>query len=217
MSDLFEEAKHDYKYHRNIELFKRILPLATILTIILIIIISLRNWYQSRQVAFKEQRTALLIDAIFDEEKTGKSAIDILSTLAEEEDGVAHIAELNKIARLYKENDGAKILSLLKEIIENRKDKLFVNYAKINYVSILLDKPSLEEVDIKNIENYLVSIDKTQPLYNNSRVIHALFYLKIDNINSASEIINSLLEEEISDSIRGQAEAVQSYIRKKRG
>lgn len=211
MSDLLEEADIDYVYQKRIQLFKKLLPLIVLVTLLSILVVSFKDWYYDREAKKQESRTNLLIEALT--EKIDKSLKEeILNSLSKQNDGVGTLAKF----ALIDKKDKSKTLEILDTIIQNSSDQVSKNLARLEYAGILLDSETLNKEQIDKLQSLLVQIDKTQPLFVNAQIYTSLLNIKVDNLSKAKEIALKLLEEEkLPDSIRSQAESVISYINEK--
>lgn len=216
MSDLFEEANSDYQYNKKVQIYKKILPITVIATIFFVIIVAIKNWYFARQDSLTQERTKILLDSYFN--KTSKNlSREALETLALNKDNISDFANLAIIKDILEVNlDTPKLLYEIQNKIDLVSDDVIKNILKILYGSKALDIENLEnDISVRAV-NYLKSIDESQPLYYNAQIILALHSIKSSDNKAAETILNNLSSKPmVSESIKGQIDAIQHYIKSK--
>jgi hypothetical protein len=216
MTNLFEEANQDHNYNKKVELYKKLLPIVVFCTILFIIIISLKNWYYSRQNSIREDRTQLLINAILNptDEDLRK---ETLTSLIQSKDKISDISRLG-LLKTYIDSKKPipEILSVIQESIESTEDNVALNLLKVLYASFALeDSSNSNDISIKS-QNYLKSIDDIHPLFLNAQIFLSLHLIKQNDTNAANIVLNNIYSNpKASESIKGQIEAIQNYLKLK--
>jgi hypothetical protein len=206
MSDLLEEANLDYSEQRRLYLFKKSLPYIILASLLFVLILSYVKWSGAKDKETREQKTDLLLEYFLSDDKNKSLKMEILNTLSNDEGGIADIAKFTSFQE-------SKSLDVLDDIISSSKKLISINLAKNIYVSILLDKKDLSEQDETSLKNFISSIDKSQPLYYNSRVLSALYHIKKSDLDSAKKDVDLIIDSEnVTDHVRIQAEAINNYI-----
>lgn len=216
MSDLFEEANSDYQYNKKVQIYKKILPITVIATIFFVIIVAIKNWYFARQDSLTQERTKILLDSYFNK-TSGNLSKEALETLTLNKDNISDFANLAIIKDILEVNlDTPKLLYEIQNKIDLVSDDVIKNLLKILYSSKALDIENLEnDISVRSV-NYLKSIDESQPLYYNAQIILALHSIKSLDNKAAETILNNLSSKPmLSESIKGQIDAIQHYIKSK--
>lgn len=212
MSDLFEETKQDYNYSRKVELYRKAFPVIIATTFLLILAIVAKNWYQDRQDEKKIQETAILVESVLksQDENFKKEA---LTSLLTSNNYIGDLARLELSAESALKLRDVAALAGLEKSIEDSKDIVAKNLLKILYAAIAIDLPNDDQNIQQKTMSYLKSIDNIQPLYHNAQIYLSLYYIKYADLASASATILQLKSMQISESIRAQLEAIESYLR----
>jgi len=215
MSDLLDETKDDYLYNKRVEIFKKVLPFVAIFTLIIISIISIKEWYADNQRIKIEKNTELLFEEFTNTNLKIDDKLEILKTLAEADGSVGDISRFKIVYNLVENKKIHEALDELRILIDKSSSEIFINLAKIEYAGLLLDENELTNKEKSVVQTYLSSIEKSQPLYDNAQIYTALYNIKTGNNERANEISQQLLQNEDSfESIREQAESIISYINK---
>lgn len=215
MSDLLDEAKTEYQYNKRIEIFKKFLPIIFIVTLTVIVIITLKNFYQGRENAKKELRTSIFISSLFKELKDLELEKESLESL-KNHDVIGDFANLASINSQIKENKLENIQAELENLISNASSPITSSLAKLLFVGQMLDKDQLSDDDSKKIIKYIMTFDKKQPLYFNSQIYYALYNIKIGNLNSANDILKNLKENDLSTGLKNQIDVILNFIKGKK-
>lgn len=214
MVDLLDEANQEYAFQKRVHLFKRSLPVVAIITLLLIAIIGIKDWYADSALEKQGIRTSLLIEAL--ETNDAELRREALLSLTKQKDGISDLAYQNIIPSLMKSSDKEALLKDLMQLINVASSPVVANLAKIGYVGILLDKDILQDEESRKIQNFLISIDKTQALYLRAQIYLALYNIKIGNLLSAKDIIKKFMENtSIPEFMKVESNAIIGYINQK--
>lgn len=215
MSDLLDEAKTEYLHYKRVEFFKKLLPNIALITLAVIIVIMLKNFYQGRENAKKELRTSIFLSSLFKELKDQELEKQGLASL-KDHDVIGDLATLASITSQIKDNKLENIEAELENIISNASSPITSSLAKLLFVGRMLDKDKLSEDDSKKIQKYIMTFDKKQPLYFNSQIYYALYNIKIGNLNSANDILKNLKENDLSTGLKNQIDVILNFIKGKK-
>lgn len=213
MSDLLEEANIDYKDQWRIQLFRKLLPYIAFGTLLLVFILGVNNYLNEKALHNKMDRTTLLIESATTKLELSELSDEVLNKLSQENDGVGDIAKITKINNLISQKNYVDALNLTENLIDNSSLNITKNFAKNLYVSLTLDNFPLDDKTLTKLKNYVTSIDKTQPLYYNTRIVYCLMLIKTEKYNDASKEIKEILnEKQLTQSLKNQALAIQNYL-----
>ena len=217
MVDIIEEVLSEQKEERRIVLFQKVFPAVIIGAIIIALIIAFYSWYSNRKVAHNQEIGNLLIELVL-----GKTANNIADTnsglesiVTNDQGRQSELASLKIVHNKIAANDIDSALLDLVKIIETPKFyKFTTSYARVLWLSLVLDKPKLSEVDQNQARNYFQFFsDEDQEFYATAMLLKAFFYKKNNDINLAKEAAEKILKiEKVSPIIQEQAKALLSLI-----
>ncbi len=214
MVDILDEANQDYTFHKRVSLFKKALPFIALFTVIVVVVIGLRDWYSNKKLSERELATSILAEALESIDPELKQ--EALLSIANAKDGISDIAQQNLITGNITKSDINKALSQLEQLSQNGSSIITQNLAKLEYVGLLLDKNELTDQDSRKIQNILLSIDQTQVMYSKAQIYLALYNIKIGNYTSAKDIIIKLKNtKKLPEFIHLEADAILNYINEK--
>lgn len=214
MVDILEEANQDYTFHKRVSLFKKALPFIALFTVIVVVVIGLRDWYSNKKLSERELSTSILAEAL--ENIDPELMQEALLSIAKAKDGISDVAQQNLITDNIAKSDINKALSQLDQLSQNASSIITQNLAKLEYVGLLLDKNELTDEDSRKIQNILISIDQTQVMHSKAQIYLALYNIKIGNYASAKDIIIKLKNtKKLPEFIHLEADAILNYINEK--
>ena len=143
-----------------------------------------------------------------------KIAIEGLSYVQENAKNHAKdIAALQQIAINIASNNDAEALDMLEVAIENKEYlDLTRSYAKLTWISIMMDKKSISD-DVKSkMEKHFSSFTEESPFWGSAKLLEALYFVGSDN-ERAKNVASSLLSSKVStQNIKEEAEALISNL-----
>lgn len=212
MTDILAEVLDDKKDEQIFYYFKKSLPIIIIATLIIILIMLLYNWREQERIKNNQRTGDILVKAIslidHDQALTEKSLENFIITSYNKISDLAAIEQVN-----FQINQGklAKAKNLLKELINNKHyDKLISAYARLIWLSIIIDETDLSSEDIKETEEYLSYFDDdTKPFFGTANIIKAIWYINNNSKNSAETILKKIISSENTTQIvKEQAKAL---------
>lgn len=213
MADLLEEADLDYKDQRKVQIFKLFLPYIASITIAIICFYSIFQWRSNSIQKEKEERTRIILERISGSIKLDNLSDEIINTLILDSDGIADIAKIVKINKLIVANNIEEAKKISDEFISSASNIIFKNFVKNLYISISLDQENLTEENLTKVKTLITSIDKTQPLYYNTKLLHSLFFIKTNDYVKANEVIDEVLNySKSSIALSNNASAIKNYL-----
>lgn len=211
MTDILDEATQDYKEQRKIYLFKKILPYILSLTLLIVVVLSAKKWIYYKDKSLKEEKTELFYESINNE--SGELKLEVLRGLQKDNDTISFNSRFVAANEYLNNNKKENAYEEINYIIENSKKDLIRNLAKNWYISLKLDENNLSKNDKTKIEQLIKSVEPSEPLYYNTRILESLFNIKYQRLDKSMEVINSLLEDNNSSpNVYEQAMAIKNYL-----
>jgi hypothetical protein len=187
MTDILAEVLDDKKDERIFYYFKKSLPIIIISTLIIILLMLLYNWREKEKIKNNQQTGDILVKAIslidHDKSLTERSLENLITTSHNKISDLAAIEQVNIQINL---GNQLKAKSLLKELINNKHyDELTTAYARLIWLSLIIDETNLSGPDIKETEEYLSYFnDDTKPFFGTANIIKAIWYINNNSRNS---------------------------------
>lgn len=219
MVDILEEALNDQKDEKIILLFRKFLPKIIVLTIIGAIAVSAYNIYKARLITYNKQTGDALIDIItHDKTINDKNLItnSLRELIAHSKNRQAELASLYLVRELCNSGDIIEALNQLAIIINNKKySEVTTSFARLLFLSIIIDQDIISEVNQVKAKNYMDFFDDEEKLfYTNATLLKALFYLKNDQKNLAKEYAQTLINSQsASEIVKEQAVALLNNLK----
>lgn len=215
MVDILEEVLDDQKVERRIALFQKIFPVAIIAVIIISLIIAFYSWYNARRVAHNQEIGNLLVELILGggNDKVENVNSDLQAIVTNGNNRQAELASLKIVHNKIAQGNSDSVLTDLAQIVDNPDFYKFTTaYARILWLSLILDKPQLTEAEQMQARSYFQFFsDENQGFYATAMLLKAFFYAKNKEINLAREAAEKVLKmEKISPIIKEQAKAFLS-------
>jgi hypothetical protein len=187
MSDIIEEAKIDYREEKKLQYFKRSLPWVIGFTVLLIIGMVWNDYRSSKLIAHNRQMGDMLIKAMEVEGKDHKAAMEALEYLQEKSaNGIADLASLEKIHHMIQKGDVPEALGALEALAASSALEFTKSYAKVTWMSLMIDKSKLSEDEKQILASYLKDFDNDdKEFFGTAKVLGALFSIKNDRAEEA--------------------------------
>ncbi|XVN42054.1 MAG: DUF2659 family protein [Candidatus Rickettsia vulgarisii] len=216
MTDILDEVLNDENEAKKLYYFKKLLPIAIILTIITILLMLLYNWQEDKKIKNNQQTGDILVKSISlindDKDLTNISLENLIKT---SNNKVGELASIEQVSIEIKQNNISKATELLKIIITNKNySELTTSYARLVWLILTMDKSDLSNINIKEVEEYLNYFDnENKPFYGTANLIKAIWHIKSGSKDLATKILNNLITlENISSIVKEQAKALLSSI-----
>ncbi|MDX1924370.1 MAG: tetratricopeptide repeat protein [Rickettsiaceae bacterium] len=215
MFDILDEAKQDYEDARNVNLFKKILPIVIGITLLVIILLILSNWYIDRQNNLMQQRSTILFNANFQKNLKNELIDQSISSLLNEKNSISELAALYQASNRISSGKLEEASIILEKLIQSAENIGIKNLAKISHIGLLLDKETLTKEENHKIQSYISSVNQTEPLYESILLYNAMFQIKNSNFSNAEDILNRLLDiEQLSFSVKDVATKLLNHVKR---
>lgn len=213
MSDLLEETKSDYLEIKKLEYFKKALPIIIIGTIIIISGMLIKGWLHNRNISSNQKVGDLFIQAIqSNDQKLLDDSLDLI--INDNSTAFSDIARLVKIQEQMSSDNSELLLKTLQDIAKSSKNNITMAYARVIWMNIMIDKPTLSNAEEKDLEEYIAYFkNESIPFFGSVSIVNALHRIKKNDIEGARIVLNQLLSNEnISRTVQDQANAILSNL-----
>lgn len=216
MSDILEEILNNEQETKRVQLFRKLIPAIITLTIIFSFGIAGYNWFIQFKATHNEEIGDLFVQLIFDETKDTKLLHDSLQKIKNNNKSkLSELASIKLVSEQIKLNNISDSMALLSKIINNNGySEITKAYARILYISLVLDIENLNSEQENNTREYLQYFtNDSQLFYATSTLLKSLFYLKNNQLDLAKQYaIVTLNLPRASAIIKEQAKAIISGI-----
>ncbi|RTK92515.1 MAG: DUF2659 domain-containing protein [Rickettsiales bacterium] len=217
MVDILDEVLNDTKDEKRIILFRKFLPTIIILMLIGAVGMTGYNWYKNKTLEH-HQRLGDILTNVISKEITDKdlSNNSLKHLVINNENRQAELADIYMVSELRAGGDNEAAILKLETIIANNKyQEITKSYARILWLSIILDQKEITDsnnVKARSYMDYFVSED--QVFFTNATLLKALFYKKSGQTELAMQYANSILNSKNSSAIiKEQATAIIANIK----
>jgi hypothetical protein len=215
MSDILEEAKIDHNEERKLNYFKRALPWVIGLTALVIIAMVWNDYRVSRQVAHNRAMGDMLIKAMQADEKDRKATTEAFEYLrATSGNGIGDVAALEGIHNLIQSGDAQGALDGLESLAKTAHLKFTQSYAKVEWMSIIVDKPKLSDHEREVLDIYLKDFtsDDTE-FFGTANVLGAMLNAKNGELDLAKDALQKVIaSDKVPPLVKDQAMAVLANL-----
>lgn len=217
MVDILDEVLNDTKDEKRIILFRKFLPKIIILMFIGAVGITSYNWYKNKTLEHHQRLGDILTNVISKEIADKNLSTHSLKHLViNNENRQAELADIYMVSELRADgNNEAAILKLEAIIANNKYQEITKSYARILWLSIILDQKEITESNNVKARSYMdYFVNEDQVFFTNATLLKALFYKKSGQTDLAVQYANSLLNLKNSSAIiKEQANAILANIK----
>lgn len=213
MSDILEEVIRDSKEEKKYIYFKKSLPIILAATIIIVISMSIRDYFKSSAKNHNMEIGDLMINAFENTHTDSKIALEGLEYIVKNAKNNAKDVSILAIISTYLDsNKTDKAIIEISKVIDGQYQDLTKSYCKLLWVSIMMDKVKLSDDDRAQMESYFKSFTEKSPFFGSAKLYEALFYKATDKEKSKSIVENLLSSHAISAGIKSEASALMSNL-----
>ena len=217
MADILDEVLNDEKDEKRLALFRKALPTIIVTTIFIALSMAGYGWYKNRIVEHHKEIGDMFIYLASGQVTDVSLRNNSLEQLIEQ--GGTRQSELAEIQLIHfmLNNDPASSMARLESIIDNNSYfEITTSYARLLWLSIILDQQELTEVMQVKARNYLNHFSKEDQLFfPSATLLKSFFYKKNGQDDLATEYASSLLKmESASIILKEQAVAILASLKK---
>ena len=216
MADILDEVLNDAKDEKKLILFRKLLPIIIILTIVIAISIAAYTLYANKKAEHNRKIGDMFVEIISGEYGDNSAIISALKDLVDtSENRQAELAELKIASKLIAENNSTDALNALETIINNAEYyELTTSFARLLWIGLILDEDKLSDTMQMQSRNYLQYFaQEDQPFFATATLMKALFYKKNKQNDLAVEYANAVLNlQDATLILKEQARAILASI-----
>jgi hypothetical protein len=216
VADILDEVLNDAKDEKKLILFRKLLPIIIILTIVIAISIAAYTLYANKKAEHNRKIGDMFVEIISGEYGDNSAIISALKDLVDtSENRQAELAELEIAGKLIAENNSTDALNALETIINNAEYyELTTSFARLLWIGLILDEDKLSDTMQMQSRNYLQYFaQEDQPFFATVTLMKALFYKKNKQNDLAVEYANAVLNlQEATLILKEQARAILASI-----
>ncbi len=211
MTDILDEVLKDYIEEKKIHYFKRFLPFVIIITICVIILMLVYNMYQEKHIQANRLASETLLKSIktlsYDNDLAMNSLINIANNV---DTKVAELASLESIAVYISSEEYDKAKFLLDKIINSNYTNLTKNYARLLWLSLVIDQKIISDDEKQLAELHFKEFNnETQIFYGTVSIIRTIYYIKNGSTDLAMNLLKKIVAiNDMNEIIKNQANAM---------
>jgi hypothetical protein len=217
--DIFDEVIKDVKDEKHYNAFKKAFPIIIAVTVLLVILMSVKSWLDNKHHKHNTEIGDLLNNAVVlalsGQGQAAKESFDYI--LKEADNHSKDLAALGNAIQLLQSNDNNSLKSL-EEIAENKYyQELSKSYAKILWLSKVIDFP-IEEIDQNKMQSYLNSFkEESKVFYGTANLIKALWLVKQDKDTEAEQVLKQIIDSKfVNHTNKNNAQAILANLKAKK-
>ncbi len=216
MTDILDEILNDEKEAKRLQIFKKIFPIIIALTIISALGMAGYNWFLQAKIKHNQEIGDLFAQLVSGEYKDEILIDNLLKEIAA--NTKSNLSELASIKLVNKQIQLGKIpeaMQSLETIINDDKhSEIIASYARILYISLVLDIDNLNNEQENKSREYLQYFNRdSQVFYATATLLKSLFYLKGNQFDLAKQYALEVLAlSRASGVIKEQAKAVVDRV-----
>lgn len=216
MADILDEVLNDQKDEKRLILFRKLFPTIIVATIIIAISMAGYNWYQNKVEVHNREIGDMLVSLAGGEYGDSNSTIEGLKKLIDNgENRQSELAEIKIVDKLIRENSIQDALAHLESIIENTNYyEITTSYARLMWISLVLDQKNLTEKIQMKARNYMQFFkDEKQPFFASATLMKSFFYKKNKQNDLAAEYASNLIaSNNVPIAVKEQAKALLASL-----
>lgn len=217
MADILQEVLNDAQDEKRILIFRRILPIIIILTLIIAGTISGWSWYQHKIEQQYERTGDLLLDII-----NQTDSADILQDFIQNNDNrqleiarLFEIIQLTKLEQPSSEQQVALYEKLEQIIAEKSFHEITKSYANLLWLNLILGENHLSDQQKSRARDHMQYFaQEDQLFFANATILKSLFYQKIEQYDLAVQQAELVLNmPKTSSLLKDQAKAIIANVK----
>ena len=216
MADILDEVLNDQKDEKRLILFRKLFPTIIVATIIIAISMAGYNWYQNKVEIHNREIGDMLVSLAGGEYGDSNATIEGLKKLIDNsENRQSELADIKIVDKLIRENSIQDALAHLESIIENTNYyEITTSYARLMWISLVLDQKNLTEKIQMKARNYMQFFkDEKQPFFATATLMKSFFYKKNKQNDLAAEYASNLIaSNNVPIAVKEQAKALLASL-----
>lgn len=215
MSDIIDEVIRDKREETKMIYFKKSLPIVLGATIVIILGMIISQYRENNAKAHNQEIGDTIVNSLENLANDPAVAIEGLQYVQENAKNHAKdIGALQQVAIFIASNKDEEAISILENIIDNKEyQDLTRSYAKLTWISMLIDKKPMSDDTKSKIEKYFMDFTEKKAFFASAKLLEAIYYSESDKAKS-EEIAKSLLSNKVVPmNIKEEASALISNLK----
>ncbi|BFD46879.1 MAG: DUF2659 family protein [Rickettsia endosymbiont of Sergentomyia squamirostris] len=216
MTDILEEVLNDKNEEKKLYYFKKLLPITIILALIVVLFMLINNWLDGKKIKNNQKTGDILVKSMSlindNKDLTIKSLDNLIET---SNNKVGELAAIEQVSIKIQQEDFIEARTLLKKIIDNKDyAELTSAYARLVWLSLMIDETNLSNANINEIEEYLNYFDdEDKPFFGTANIIKAIWYINNNSKDLAENTLKKVISlESTTQVVKEQAKALLSNL-----
>jgi hypothetical protein len=216
MTDILEEILNDKNEERTLYYFKKMLPIAMICTILVVLFMLVNNWNENKKIENNKKIGDILVNTIRIINDNQASTIKSLDNLIlTSNNKVKDLAIIEQIGIKINQGDTEDAKILLQNVINDAKyDELTTAYARLIWLSVVIDETDLSKINTNEMNGCLNYFDdENKAFFGTANIIKAIWYIKNNSIDLAIDTLKKILSSKnATQTSKDQARALLSNL-----
>jgi len=216
MTDILEEILNDKNEERTLYYFKKMLPIAIICTILVVLFMLVNNWNENKKIENNKKIGDILVNTIRIINDNQASTIKSLDNLIlTSNNKVKDLAIIEQIGIKINQGDTEDAKILLQNVINDAKyDELTTAYARLIWLSVVIDETDLSKINTNEMNGCLNYFDdENKAFFGTANIIKAIWYIKNNSIDLAIDTLKKILSSKnATQTSKDQARALLSNL-----
>ncbi|MGX6959783.1 MAG: DUF2659 family protein [Rickettsia endosymbiont of Pentastiridius leporinus] len=219
MTDILDEVLNDQNEEKRLIFFKKLLPIIIIISLIVITVMVINNNNKNNRIKNNRQNGDIFVKAInLENTKSNKElALNTLDNLVNTGDSkVKEIALLEQVAIKISEKKYPEAKELLDKIIENKGySEITTSYARVSWLSLVIDNKDLTTEDKEKLVKYLNYFDnENKPFWATASIMQAIWNIRNNMyVDAEKSLRNLLVSDNAPDLLKDQARALLGHVK----
>jgi hypothetical protein len=216
MTDILQEVLNDQNDEKILSYFKKLLPIVIVCTAVVVLFMLWANWHKNKMAKNNQRTSNILIQSVSsinsDQEFLQKSLKDLIENSGNK---VGELASIEQIGIVISQGNSNDAKNLLDKIINNKDySELTTAYARLVWLSLVIDEQNIGSVDRNKVEKYLSYFDTDdKAFFGTANIIKAIWYMQNDASNMAKNTLEKIMAaENVTPMIKEQAAALLSNL-----
>lgn len=215
MADIIDEVIRDSREEKKIAYFKKSLPIILIATIVIIFGMIVNDFRKNNAQEHNQEIGDIILNSLENLSKDPDVTMEGLKYVQDNAKNHAKdLAILQQVAINIASDKKDEALALLNIAISDKKLlDLTRSYAKLTWISIIMDKKSISDEEKNIMEKYFKDFTEKTPFFASSKLLEALYYSSSDKEKAAS-IAQSLISSKlVTVNVKEEAAALISNLK----
>ncbi len=215
MTDILDEVLSDKNDERKMIYFKKALPIIGVVTILIVLSMIISDWRGSRAQKHNTEIGDTLIKSLENLNTEPQLAVEGLDyVIKNAENNAKDLAALQLIAINISSNNIDSAMARIEDIADGKGyAPLTVAYAKLMWLSIMVESKDLSDDDSDKMNKYFDSFKEDTPFYGSVSLLNAIFYSKKAPEKSAAILENLISNKNLATTVKEEAKALLSNLK----